>query len=219
MKATDLLKKQHREVEKLFERIENAGSREKKALFEELASNLVAHDGIEREIFYPACERRLDDKEILREALVEHGLVEFTLFQADRETGDEDKLDARLKVLKDVIEHHVEEEEKELFPKVEKELGASMLEELGTQMEMRFEEAKKEDFRVPLQRNVKQVIGGAQKTSPAGGRARTTTATATATRGRSTRSTSSRSTRSKAAKRSNAKKSPARKASRARASR
>jgi hemerythrin superfamily protein len=223
MKATDLLKQQHREVEELFERIENAEAREKKALFEELATNLVAHDAIEREIFYPACERQMGDEEILREALVEHGLVEFTLFQADRETRDEDALDARIKVLKDIVEHHVEEEEKELFPKVEKALSGQ-LEQLGAAMEARFEEAKEEDFRTPLQKNVRQVIGGAVKTTPArGASARRTTRAATGTRAKTARggsaSRGSSRTKSTAKRGGAAKKTAARKGGRSRASR
>jgi hypothetical protein len=168
MKATALLKQQHQEVADLFERIEaSEQASEKKALFEELAGKLVAHDGIEREIFYPACEKKLtgdEDKEMLGEALVEHGLVEFTLFNADRERGKE--FDARVKVLKDIVEHHVEEEEKELFPEVEKAFAGSELEALGQRMEEAFDEKVEEDFRPALQKNVRQVVNGAIKTSP-----------------------------------------------------
>ncbi|MEJ7729780.1 MAG: hemerythrin domain-containing protein [Polyangiaceae bacterium] len=168
MKATELLKKQHKEVADLFERIEAAEQASvKKALFEELAGKLVAHDGIEREIFYPACEKKLtsdEDQDMLGEALVEHGLVEFTLFNADRERGK--VFDARVKVLKDIVEHHVEEEEKELFPEVEKAFAGSELEKLGQRMEEAFEEKVEEDFRPGLEKNVRQVVSGAIKTSP-----------------------------------------------------
>jgi hypothetical protein len=167
MKATELLKQHHKEVADLFERIESAEqASEKKALFEELAGKLAAHDGIEREIFYPACERKLtgdEDREMLGEALVEHGLVEFTLFNADRERGKQ--FDARVKVLKDIVEHHVEEEEKELFPEVEKAFSSGELETLGARMEAAFEEKLEKDFRPALQKNVRQVVNGAVKTS------------------------------------------------------
>ena len=73
--ATSLLTQQHDEVKALFKRIEGASSRAAKVkLFEELAHNLVAHDAIEREIFYPACERALGMTDLLGEALVEHGV-------------------------------------------------------------------------------------------------------------------------------------------------
>lgn len=167
MKATELLKSQHRGVEKLFKQLEEAeDDLEKSRLFEELAVNLVAHDAIEREIFYPACEEKIGLSDLLGEALVEHGVVEFSLFCADNAQGEED-FDYKCTVLKDVIGHHVEEEEKELFPKVEKALGVETLEALGAEMQARFEEAKEEDFRSPLHDNLRQVLAGATKTTPA----------------------------------------------------
>jgi hemerythrin superfamily protein len=163
MKATELLKSQHREVEDLFERIEKAKKdAEKQALFEELAANLVAHDAIEREIFYPACEEKMGMDELLGEALVEHGVVEFGLYQADQAQGEED-FEFKCTVLQELVEHHVEEEEKKFFPKVEKALGKARLEELGEQMEEEFETARTKDFRRPLHRNLKEVLAGALK--------------------------------------------------------
>lgn len=67
MKATDLLKQQHDEVKELFGRVEAAPrATTKRKLFEELAANLVAHDGIERELFYPACEETMGMTDLLR---------------------------------------------------------------------------------------------------------------------------------------------------------
>jgi iron-sulfur cluster repair protein YtfE (RIC family) len=165
MKATDLLKKQHEEVSALFKRIERAHGRDKTKLFDQLAANLVAHDAIEREIFYPACEKRMGMTDELGEAIAEHGLVEFGLHRADSARG-EDSFDYQLSVLKEIVEHHVEEEEEEFFPKVERALGAGRLEELGEQMEERFEAAMEEDFRRPLHENLRQVLAGAMKTRP-----------------------------------------------------
>jgi hemerythrin superfamily protein len=167
MKATELLKQQHREVEKLFKAIEDAEDDEKTELFEELASKLVAHDAIEREIFYPACEEAMGLDDLLGEALVEHGVVEFGLYQADQAAGNDD-FEYKCTVLQEIVEHHVKDEEKEFFPKVEKTLGGTRLEELATQMEERFEQALEEDFRTPLYNNLKQVLGGALKPAPAG---------------------------------------------------
>src|SRR5690348_12645025 len=107
MNAIDLLKQQHREVEELFAKIEKTDAEPEKArLFRELASKLVGHDGIEREIFYPACEEALGLTDELGEALVEHGMVEFGLYQADQAIGQPD-FDYKTKVLKELIEHHV----------------------------------------------------------------------------------------------------------------
>jgi hypothetical protein len=166
MKATDLLKKQHKEVRDLFKRISSARNDDAKSeLFEELAANLVAHDAIEREIFYPACEEAMGMNDLLGEALVEHGQVEFALYIADQAQGEDD-FEAKCTVLEEIVEHHVEDEEKEFFPKVERALGKGRLEELAEEMEPRFEEAKEEDFRTPLHANLKQVLNGATKTRP-----------------------------------------------------
>jgi len=166
MKATELLKAQHKDVEKLFKQIKKSeDENEKGELFEELARNLVAHDAIEREIFYPTCEEKMGMTDLLGEALVEHGLVEFSLYGADQAQGEAD-FDYKCTVLKEVLEHHVKEEEENFFPKVEKAFGAELLKELGTTMEVRFEKAKREDFRGPLRENLRQVLEGAIKTEP-----------------------------------------------------
>jgi hemerythrin-like domain-containing protein len=166
MKATDLLTQQHDEVKELFEKIEQAPrAATKRQLFEELAANLVAHDGIERELFYPACEENMGMTDLLGEALVEHGLVEFSLYQAEQALGEDD-FQYKLTVLKEALEHHIDEEEGELFPKVNRALGKELLETLGTQLEQKFEELKEEDFRGPLHANLKQVLQGALKPSP-----------------------------------------------------
>ncbi len=165
MKATDLLIKQHRAVEELFEQFEDTdNAKQKRQIFEKLAANLVAHDAIEREIFYPACEQELgEDDDVLGESLVEHGVVEFCLYRADQ-NRDAEEFDKYVTVLKEVVEHHVKEEEKELLPKVKRQLETDTLEQLGAQMEQRFEEALEEDFREPLRENLEQVLAGKTKT-------------------------------------------------------
>jgi hemerythrin-like domain-containing protein len=166
MKATELLKQQHQEVARLFKAIESTeDAEEKKALFLDLASNLVGHDGIEREIFYPACEEALGLNDDLGEALVEHGIIEFALYQANEALGKDD-FDFKVTVLKELVEHHVEEEEEEFFPKVEKALGGDSLELLTEEMTEAFEEAREEDFQAPLYENLRQVFAGAIKTEP-----------------------------------------------------
>jgi hemerythrin superfamily protein len=168
MKATDLLKQQHREVEKLFSAIESADAPQKKAeLFRQLATKLVGHDGIEREIFYPACEEAMGMTDLLGEALVEHGLVEFSLYQADSAIGQPD-FDFKCTVLKEIVQHHVEEEEKEFFPKVEKAIGDDSLELLAEEMEEAFEDATSEDFHGPLYENLRQVLVGVIKPTKGG---------------------------------------------------
>lgn len=166
MNAIDLLTQQHREVEDLFKKIEQTDESSKKAtLFRELAAKLVGHDGIEREIFYPACEDALGMSDLLGESLVEHGVVEFCLYEADVAIG-EPEFEFKVKVLKEMIEHHVEEEEGELFPKVKKVMNAEALDSLGEDMEDAFEEAQEEDYHEPLFTNLRQVLAGVLKPVP-----------------------------------------------------
>jgi hemerythrin-like domain-containing protein len=159
MKATDLLKKQHQVVDDLFKRFEKAESGERAAIFDEIAANLVAHDAIEREIFYPAAERALGHEGILAEAIVEHGVVEFSLFRADRARRRGD-FEQYVTVLREIVKHHVKEEENELLPKVKRAMENDELEALGEQMSERFEQALAKDFRRPLRANLQQVLGG-----------------------------------------------------------
>ncbi|MES1183650.1 MAG: hemerythrin domain-containing protein [Myxococcales bacterium] len=166
MKATDLLKQQHDEVARLFKAIENTDDgADKKAHFLELASNLVGHDGIEREIFYPACEEAMGLNDELGEALVEHGVIEFALYQANEALGKDD-FDFKVTVLKELVEHHVKEEEDEFFPKAEKALGDDSLELLTEELQEAFEDARQSDFQTPLYENLRQVFAGALKTEP-----------------------------------------------------
>lgn len=167
MKATDLLTKQHQTVSRLFKAIEAAETdADKKTLFVELASNLAAHDGIEREIFYPACQAAMGLNDDLGEALVEHGVIEFCLYQANEALGKPD-FSFKCKVLKELVEHHVEEEQDEFFPAAQKALGDDLLEALGEEMEDAFEEALEDDFQEPLYENLRQVFAGVLQPVPA----------------------------------------------------
>jgi hypothetical protein len=161
--AIDLLKSQHEEVKALFKKIEKASLRAHKTkLFDELAEKLVGHDAIEREIFYPACEKGMGMTDLLGEALVEHGVVEFSLYQADQARQSKD-FAFKCQVLSEIVEHHVKEEEEDFFPKVEKALGRDKLVQLGARMKERFEETQAADFRAPLHSNLKQVLRGTLK--------------------------------------------------------
>ena len=170
MKATDLIEKQHREVEDLFEKFEAARDEDKAKLFDEIAASLVAHDAIERELLYPAYERAAGSDDTLREALVEHGIVEFSLFRASKNRGKE-SFDAFVKALKEVVEHHVKEEEQTFIPKAEKKLGNEANQTLGARMAARFEEAKAKDFSKPLRAAVEQLLTGRSKIDTRGKKA------------------------------------------------
>jgi hemerythrin superfamily protein len=137
MNAIDLLEQQHREVEKLFKLIEDEEDGERKAeLAAELADTLAAHATIEEQIFYPrTLSARTED--ILREAVEEHLSAKRVLADILESRPSDEQFDAKIKVLKEQIEHHVEEEEEELFPAVKK-LMKHQLEEMGAEMEAMF---------------------------------------------------------------------------------
>ena len=145
MKATELLLNQHREVDKLFEKLEGAEDADKKALREELAQNLVAHSTIEKEIFYPAVKQAMPD--LIGEAYVEHGLVEYSLSQLLSTRTNDESFKAKVTVLKEVVTHHVKEEETEMLPKIEGVLGETRDQELGAQMETRFEAIRAKGYK------------------------------------------------------------------------
>jgi len=155
MKATDLLKQQHRNVEALFAKIE-AGEPE---ALKDLASALAAHMAIEHEFFYPK-SREVDDDAVL-EAFEEHSIAETALKRALATDPDDESFDARVKVLKELIEHHVEEEEDELFPEVEKEISSEQLEAMGEQMEARFEQVLKQGYATVLPKNYEETTADA----------------------------------------------------------
>lgn len=139
MNAIELLTEQHEEVNELFEQIEETTqSDEKLALFQELADNLAAHAAIEEKIFYPEAFNK-KTKELLTEAVEEHLGVKRLIRDLLSMTPDDDNFDAKIKVLKEQVQHHVHEEEDELFPKARKELGATKLKELGEKMMQMFE--------------------------------------------------------------------------------
>ena len=150
MEATKLLKQQHDEVKELFKRFESAEEdSERQELFDEIADDFAAHCAIEEKIFYPAIYvGKLKEK--LQEAVEEHlGAKRVAADLLDLEPSDE-QFDAKMKVLQELIEHHVEEEEGELFPLVRQNFAREELDALGEQMEQMFEQLKQDEPREQL---------------------------------------------------------------------
>lgn len=144
MNATTLLKRDHETVKGLFEKYEAAGDRAyetKKTLFMTIKDELEIHMDIEETIFYPAVKNIHDEdiKEEIREADEEHHVVKVLLGEIARMQPEDEQYDAKVTVLKENIEHHVKEEEGEMFPDAAKRLTAATLEQLGEEMEERKE--------------------------------------------------------------------------------
>lgn len=135
MNAIELLKSQHRAVERLFAQIEKAKTADaKQKLFVEIADSLAVHATVEEHQFYPTVRaKRTED--ILLEALEEHVGIKRVLADLLATDAKNPTFDAKIKVLTEQVEHHVKEEESDLFPKVKKILGAEELQALGQNME------------------------------------------------------------------------------------
>lgn len=110
--AIALLKQDHREVEDLFAKFEKAGGEgRKRELAERICLELSVHSRIEEEIFYPACDGKVDE-DLLKEGYVEHDGAKLLIAEIMAGGPGDSFYDSKVKVLKEQIEHHVEEEEK-----------------------------------------------------------------------------------------------------------
>jgi len=144
--AITLLRADHQKVTDLFETFEKSRSTaKKKVIAQEICTELRVHAKIEEEIFYPAAKDALNDKEMVPDALVEHDGVKKLIAEIENSEGGE-MFDARVKVLSELVKHHVKEEQGELFPAVKKtDLD---LTELGAQLAARKAELL-EEFKIP----------------------------------------------------------------------
>ncbi len=118
MKATDLLKKQHRQVLGLFKEIEKRDDpNERRRLLEDITDALKAHTELEEEIFYPAIRESGAKKaeELVLQAIEEHHVVDLVLAETPDIDPEAENFEAKMRVLKDIVAHHVEEEEQEMF--------------------------------------------------------------------------------------------------------
>jgi len=144
MNAFAMLKADHEKVAGILETIEGTTERAAKGrdeLFARLKAELDLHAMIEEEIFYPALEETEEARDITLEAYEEHRLVKQLLSELEAEPKDTEEWTAKFTVLKENIEHHVEEEEGEMFKKARKALSEEEIESLGEQLQ----EAKRQN--------------------------------------------------------------------------
>ena len=207
MDAFQLLKEDHRKVEQLFQQLESArGSAAKLRVFEQIKTELELHTHIEEKIFYPATEEPKETHDLTLEAYEEHDVVKNLLRELSRAKSADEEWEAQAKVLQENVEHHVEEEENELFPKAEAALGEEEVEELGERMAMEKErkQAGKSSKKSARKATKK---GGTKKAASAAKRASSSSAAKRAPRSGSKKSGSKKS----GAKKSRSKKSAAKK--------
>ena len=143
--AVALLKEDHRTVEELFTQFEKAsGGGRKQELATEICTELSIHAQIEEEIFYPACEGKVEEA-LLQESYVEHDGAKVLIAEIMAGEPSDEFFDAKVKVLQEQIEHHVEEEEKRLEGLFSQARAAGLdMDSLGDELRARKEQLKAE---------------------------------------------------------------------------
>lgn len=147
MNAFELLKADHKKVAELFDRLEEAPGKTKLDIFKEIKRELDLHSHVEEKFLYPALEKSEKTHDLTLEAYEEHKVVKTLLAELSGTKTADDEWQAKAKVLRENVEHHVEEEEGELFDKAENVLSDQQIEGLGNKMEA--EKARKQGRQMP----------------------------------------------------------------------
>jgi len=134
MDAFELLKTDHEKVAQLFDQLEAASGKAKLNIFQQIKTELELHMHIEETIFYPALEKPEQTHDLTLEAFEEHAVVKNLLAELNKARTADDEWEAKAKVLRENVEHHVEEEENELFDKASDALSDEEIEVLGDRM-------------------------------------------------------------------------------------
>src|ERR1043165_5626485 len=142
MDAFELLKADHKKVSGLFDELDAATGKAKLSVFQQIKTELELHTHIEEKIFYPALEKPEETHDLTLEAYEEHKMVKTLLTKLSGARTANDEWQAQAKVLRENVEHHVDEEENELFDKADEALSDEEIEALGQQMEA--EKARKQ---------------------------------------------------------------------------
>ena len=142
MDTFELLKADHKKVNELFDQLETATGNAKLSVFNQIKTELELHTHIEETIFYPALEKPEETHDLTLEAYEEHKGVKTLLAKMSGARTADDEWQAQAKVLRENVEHHVDEEENELFDKADDALSDEEIEALGERMEA--EKARKQ---------------------------------------------------------------------------
>ena len=147
MNAITMLTDDHRKVKKLLSELETTterGVKTREELFSRIKADLTVHEIIEEEIFYPALKEHPKAKDIVLEGYEEHNVVDTLMSELSALPFDHETWGAKAKVMQENIEHHIEEEEGEMFKKARKVFDEAELEELGDRMARRRVSAERE---------------------------------------------------------------------------
>ena len=143
MDAMSLLREDHRKVKKILAELESTterGVKTREQLFTKVKQELVVHEAIEEEIFYPALKGHPKTKEIALEGYEEHHVVDTVMAEIEGVAYDDEKWGAKFTVMKENLEHHIEEEEGEMFKQAKQVFDEDELAQLGESMLARKQE-------------------------------------------------------------------------------
>jgi hemerythrin superfamily protein len=143
MDALKLLKDDHTEVKKMLKELDETTERAEKTRaegFAKLEEMLVVHETIEEEILYPALKEFAKTKDIALEAYEEHHVVDMVMAEIKETPVEDETWAAKFTVVKENLEHHIEEEEGEMFQQARQVMDEAELNELGDRMAVRKQE-------------------------------------------------------------------------------
>ena len=147
MNAITLLEEDHAKMRKLLDELESTterGVQTRTELFATIKGELTIHEIIEEEIFYPELKAHPKAKDIVLEGYEEHHVVDLVMKELEDVPVDDESWGAKAKVMKENVEHHMEEEEGEMFKQARSVFDRAELEDLGERMEARRQTAKEE---------------------------------------------------------------------------
>jgi len=153
MNAITMLTDDHRAVKKLLSELESTterGVKTREELFTRIKADLTVHEIIEEEIFYPALKEHPKARDIVLEAYEEHNVVDTLMGELSSLPFDDERWGAKAKVMQENIEHHIEEEEGDMFKKARQVFDESELDELGDRMARRRASAERETASAPV---------------------------------------------------------------------
>lgn len=143
MDALTMLKRDHAAVKEILQELDRTtdrGVKTRQELFWKAKRELEVHEAIEEEIFYPALKKHPKAKEIVLEGFEEHHVVNGIVAELGAVPFDDETWGAKLTVMRENVEHHIDEEENEMFSKARQVLDEEDLAELGVQMQARKDE-------------------------------------------------------------------------------
>jgi hypothetical protein len=194
MKVSDLLKEDHRKVQELFRKFENADDDESKLeIARQALRELVIHATVEEDMVYPAVTEEIDDKEKVEEAYEEHHVAKFLISELAKMRPGSEHSDAKFKVLSEMVKHHIKEEESQILPKLDddemfaeqvierkeeltkkmqspRSLGASLNASIGKSPQAGADNPENGGIRAGIKNRQKAAVRSERKTSSRSGR-------------------------------------------------